>query len=286
MLILSLGACKNQGDSGGNMTSNGYKYIIHDATNGAKPVVGEVVTLDFELKTADGKILDDSRNAPRKPTMAIPAKLDGDLAKNPLLAMVMIMAEGDSASIIVPIDSLPNPPEEFKTSPHIEYVLKVVAIEDEASYTGRMQKEQIEQQAAAAALSEKASKEIVPFFEQYQAGKFKNSKTLDNGLKITYIEDTGAEKPKAGDSVTVQYYGFLKDGTSFDNSFRAGRPFVFKVGAGSVIQGWDLGLPEIPLGSKAMLEIPFDLAYGPNGNPPVIPAKADLIFYIELEKIN
>jgi FKBP-type peptidyl-prolyl cis-trans isomerase len=52
-----------------------------------------------------------------------------------------------------------------------------------------------------------------------------------------------------------------------------------------VIQGWDLGLPQIKQGSKVFLEIPYNLAYGDAGNP-VIPAKSDLIFHIELESIN
>ena len=52
------------------------------------------------------------------------------------------------------------------------------------------------------------------------------------------------------------------------------------------IQGWDLGVPQVPRGAEAILEVPYDLAYGAAGNPPVIPEKSDLYFYINVESIN
>jgi peptidylprolyl isomerase len=81
---------------------------------------------------------------------------------------------------------------------------------------------------------------------------------------------------------TVHYTGWLTDGTKFDSSVDRGTPITFPYGAHQVIPGWDTGFQGMHVGGKRRLYIPYQLAYGETGRPPVIPAKADLIFDIEL----
>jgi peptidylprolyl isomerase len=81
---------------------------------------------------------------------------------------------------------------------------------------------------------------------------------------------------------TVNYSGYLLDGTNFDSSSKGGKPFTFPIGAHRVIPGWDLGLQGIRVGGKRRLFIPWQLAYGDKGNPGGIPPRADLIFDVEL----
>ncbi|MCU1319789.1 MAG: peptidylprolyl isomerase FKBP-type [Edaphobacter sp.] len=81
---------------------------------------------------------------------------------------------------------------------------------------------------------------------------------------------------------TVHYTGWLTDGTKFDSSVDRGTPITFPYGARQVIPGWDTGFEGMHVGGKRRLYIPYQLAYGESGRPPVIPAKADLIFDIEL----
>jgi peptidylprolyl isomerase len=80
---------------------------------------------------------------------------------------------------------------------------------------------------------------------------------------------------------TVHYTGWLTDGTKFDSSVDRGSPITFPYGARQVIPGWDTGFEGMRVGGKRRLYIPYQLAYGESGRPPVIPAKADLIFDIE-----
>jgi peptidylprolyl isomerase len=82
---------------------------------------------------------------------------------------------------------------------------------------------------------------------------------------------------------TVKYTGYLTDGTKFDSSddHPGQAPFSFPYGQHHVIAGWDTGLSGIRVGGKRRLIIPWQLAYGPNGKPP-IPGKADLVFDVEL----
>jgi peptidylprolyl isomerase len=83
--------------------------------------------------------------------------------------------------------------------------------------------------------------------------------------------------------LTVNYTGYLTDGTKFDSSFdHAGDPFVIQLGEHGVIPGWDTGFDGMRVGGKRRLFIPYELAYGANGKPPTIPAKSELIFDVEL----
>ena len=98
------------------------------------------------------------------------------------------------------------------------------------------------------------------------------------------VEDlvVGAGDPAvAGDTLTVHYIGTLESGQVFDDSYARGTPFVFRLGAGGVIRGWDLGLVGMRVGGKRRLIIPAELAYGSQGSGP-IPPNANLRFDVEL----
>lgn len=87
---------------------------------------------------------------------------------------------------------------------------------------------------------------------------------------------------KSGDQVTVNYTGWLMDGTKFDSSLDRNQPFSFVIGAGQVIQGWDEGVAGMKVGGTRTLIIPPSLGYGDQGAPPAIPPNATLKFQIEL----
>ena len=87
-----------------------------------------------------------------------------------------------------------------------------------------------------------------------------------------------------GDTVTVHYVGTLTNGSKFDSSYDRGTPYVFQVGAGRVIAGWDQGVPGMKVGGKRRLTIPSDLAYGSRGQG-VIPPNSTLLFDIDLLSI-
>ncbi len=83
------------------------------------------------------------------------------------------------------------------------------------------------------------------------------------------------------------YVGTLaSNGSKFDSSIEKGRPFRFTIGKGEVIRGWDDGVMQMSLGERAELHITSDYGYGPHGAGDVIPPNADLIFEVELLKIN
>lgn len=106
--------------------------------------------------------------------------------------------------------------------------------------------------------------------------------TTADGLIIQdEVIGTGAEA-KAGQQVTVNYSGTLTNGTKFDSSYDRGQPFVFTLGVGQVIKGWDEGFAGMKIGGKRKLTIPSELGYGAQGAGGVIPPNATLVFEVEL----
>ena len=109
----------------------------------------------------------------------------------------------------------------------------------------------------------------------------------DTGLGIIDIKVGTGETPVAGQTVVVDYTGWLTEsGTKFGSSLDTGTPLEFVLGKGNVIPGWEEGLATMKVGGKRRLIIPPDLAYGEEGRPPTIPANAKLTFDVELLEIK
>lgn len=106
--------------------------------------------------------------------------------------------------------------------------------------------------------------------------------TTSSGLRYVDLVVGDGRKAEAGDTATVHYTGWLKDGTKFDSSVDRGEPFSFRVGGGMVIKGWDEGVSTMRKGGKRKLIIPPHLAYGARGVGNIIPPNATLTFVVEL----
>jgi FKBP-type peptidyl-prolyl cis-trans isomerase FklB len=103
--------------------------------------------------------------------------------------------------------------------------------------------------------------------------------TLPSGLQYKVIKEGTGAIPTANDWVRTNYRGTMVDGAEFDSSYKRNKPAVFPVNG--VIRGWTEALQKMKVGSKWQLFIPSNLAYGPQGKPP-IPPNSTLLFDIEL----
>jgi len=108
--------------------------------------------------------------------------------------------------------------------------------------------------------------------------------TLPSGVQYKVLKMGTGKKPKADQTVSVNYRGTLVDGTEFDSSYKRGEPITFQVGG--VIKGWTEVLQLMPVGSKWQLFIPSGLAYGERGAGQTIPPNSTLVFEIELLSIK
>jgi FKBP-type peptidyl-prolyl cis-trans isomerase len=105
--------------------------------------------------------------------------------------------------------------------------------------------------------------------------------TSDTGLVTTIVKEGTGEGVIAGQTVAVHYTGTLDNGTVFDSSIPRGEPFVFTVGTGQVIKGWDEGVQGMKMGEVRKLTIPPGLGYG-DRDLGRIPPNSTLHFEIEL----
>jgi FKBP-type peptidyl-prolyl cis-trans isomerase FkpA len=122
-----------------------------------------------------------------------------------------------------------------------------------------------------------------------------DTKKMDEKIQELVIQDTkvgeGRESEK-GLSISVHYTGWILDasksdkkGDKFDSSLDRKQPFIFVLGVGQVIKGWDQGFDGMKIGGKRTILIPSEMGYGSRGAGNAIPPNADLIFEIELLEI-
>jgi len=148
------------------------------------------------------------------------------------------------------------------------------ALQVRQAYMQQMQAKRVAEQKAAA---EKNKTEGTTFLTKNKSKS--GVKTTASGLQYEVEKEGTGPKPKATDTVKVNYLGTKIDGTKFDSSYDRGQPATFPLNG--VIKGWSEGLQLMPVGSKYKLYVPAELAYGENAPGPIGP-NATLIFEVEL----
>jgi FKBP-type peptidyl-prolyl cis-trans isomerase len=106
----------------------------------------------------------------------------------------------------------------------------------------------------------------------------------DGGVIKTVLQDGTGPKPQPRQEATINYIGYLSDGSVFDTSRDRGE-FRFTLGQG-VIPGWSIGVASMKVGEVANFTMKYGYGYGERGYPPIVPAKADLKYQIELLKVQ
>lgn len=287
-VLFALG-CKKEN----KRTPSGYEYIVHKSTGGAKPKVGDYVYFHAQLRIADS-VVNSSRQAAQSPFMKISDPTQAQAAPgqqpNPMEEVLREMAIGDSITLIINIDTIPNKPEEYKDVKEIFYDIVSVSYKSEEQFMKDAEverKKQDEERIKIQAREAEVVKLVADMVKNYNSGAVASQlKSTPSGLKYIMIAEGNGKKAEAKKLVNVNYYGVLKNGEKFDDSFSRGIPFSFPLGAGQVIKGWDEGIALLKEGGKAFLFVPSALGYGEAGAPPSIPGNAELIFYVELDKVN
>jgi FKBP-type peptidyl-prolyl cis-trans isomerase FkpA len=283
-IILALASCDQKGGSGEATTPSGFKYTLHTNGDGQKPNVGDYVLFHIRQMKGDEVMFDSRKSGEDQIVQISEGKKD-----NPIEDVLAILTEGDSATVEVVIDTVPDLPPDLQGVKSLTFHIKINDVKTEEEFQAFQEEKMAEMKAEAEKFQvreEEVAAMVKETVNKYNNGELKDQlQDTQFGLKYIIHEEGTGPMPTPGQQVKVAYYGVLKDGTMFDNSFKRGEPLKFPIGQGRVIPGWDYGIPLFKEGTKATLFIPSDLGYGTEGSPPNIPGDSELIFYIELIEV-
>ncbi|MCC6412231.1 MAG: FKBP-type peptidyl-prolyl cis-trans isomerase [Saprospiraceae bacterium] len=257
-------------------TEHGYRFVLHQNKGGMQPRRGETVIANVYVWVGD-TLMSDSHNTQMGVYRYDLPDSSAQLSHvPPIMDAFLLMGKGDSATIYQNIDDKMRDfiPKRFAKETEIRFdILLIDIISLEAK-----KKAQQDVKIAADKIRDRCQTTI----QSYRSGLLNQQiQTLPSGLKL-YVDIPGkGPKVEAGELMKVHYYGFLADGTPFDNSFERRERLSFPAGGGQMIAGFDEGVLNLNHGTKAYLFIPANLAYGEQGGGP-IPPNADLVYYIDV----
>ncbi len=267
LLVASLGLLLASCKSGPKKTPGGIDYTVEKSGNGAKLKIGDTILVHFTSYLNDSMIMSTRQHS----SNAVPIVITKSNDKYDLMDGFAQLTEGDSALFIMPVDSMKEKPPFVKPGDKFKVGFYVESVYSAAKQTAK---------------DEKAIKEYV------EKNKLKATKT-EKGVYVAVTQEGTGEKPKNGDTVSMNYTGKLLDGKTFDSNTDSTihpgmplQPFVFALGEGRVIPGWDDAILQLKKGSKATIVIPSAMGYGLRGGGPIIGPNSVLVFNVELMDVK
>lgn len=274
-------------------TELGNRYQIFTANGSGEQVApGDFVYFHAAMRTELDSTLFSTRDSGGDlPVIQAAEATATSMEIGPVEDVIRNMRIGDSAVVRVNIDSFPQKPNGMENDSVVLYDVVITEIVSEEDFTARQEAKQAEAAEKAKAIQALEPERLAfaaKVVTDYRDGKLDDDiKATESGLKyVIHEEGTGAQA-EAGKGVVVQYIGQLAtDGSVFDQSFGRGEGIPFQLGTGRVIRGWDEGIALLKEGAKATFFIPSELGYGANGSGGSIPPNSELVFYVELEKVQ
>lgn len=258
-------------------TKRGLMYKYHLNAPGREATLNDVVELQFVLKNSKDSVL---RNTFEE-GHAIVSTLQKPRFMGSFEEGLALMSAGDSCTFWINADSMfakgigAAMPTFIEKGSFLRFDVKMINVWSMEDYLQARELRKIEAQ-------QKEDRFILEFLSK-------------NDIQVTQIGETGiyyqqltpgnGTHPQKGQQVKVHYTGKLINGKVFDSSVSRGEPFVFTVGVGQVIEGWDYGIPNMTVGEKGVLYIPSYRGYGERGAGSSIPPDAILIFEVELIEV-
>ena len=283
-IIVAASACKK------TKTASGFEYTINKAGTGAKANLGDAAFYDVILKGDDSTMFSTLKEGQQAKSLVEDPSKNPDAFYKLTMEALATLKVGDSATFKMPLDTFKIKPAGLEKAKMATLIIVLRDVKSKAEVEAR----QAELKALAASIqaakpvfqarAKAVTDSTTSIAKDFGAGKFPaNVQTLPSGLKIAVLKEGTGALPKKGEIVLVNYYGALKTGVKFDESFTRGEPISFPLGAGQVIPAWDQGLATMKEGTIAVLFVPAALGYGERAQGP-IPANSDLVFYVELLK--
>lgn len=271
------------------VTPNGYPVVFHVDKDGDSPTVGEYINFRMYIRNDDKIVFSTQKNKLAKETYKTAPYT---VSRNPAPQMDAfgIMSPGDSLTLYYQIDTMARKPEGFENSDMVYYDIVLLDILTAAEYNSLQREKE-----GVAVAKQQAIKDREPevrallnkTLKQYKNNelgiKLRNG---NNGLKYMVLEQGNGTTIESANDVRHHFYCITEDGQPFGGSFATGEPYSVLIGARKVIPGWESGLRLFEEGSKGILFVPSELAYGDKGLEEKVPPNKDLVFYIDVDEVR
>ncbi len=273
LILFTADSCKRDGFL---VTESGLHYTIHESYGKPKAKIGDILFMHLIYKNAKDSILFDSKSmGDRFAIELIRPSFKGGIEE--ALAM---LGEGDSASFLMPADSLY---EKVFHAPRPVYIHKGEKLRFEV----RLNK--IQTPANSQSINSK-DQPVNAKDEDFAIRKYLAENNLlvsarpSGMVYISFVEGKG-EMPQVGDSVVIEYTGTFLTGELFDATSKNSGPLKFKMGDGTMLKAWEEGISLMKEGGRSRLVIPSRLAYGVQGYGPIKP-NSTIIYDVQLKKVK
>jgi len=260
------------------ITTSGYPYELHRQNKGIRPEIGDEVVY-HQLLLKNDSVVSSTYLAFEPITAVMPGKADVADPPPPSYEGIFLMSVNDSITLFHSMDSVKNyqRPRWLKKSDTLKYTLKLLDIRSKKI----VEAERDSLKGIELIMIGKTQQWI----NDYQAGKLKNLSKTDSGLNYVIHEEGTGETAATKKYIKLHYAGFKMDGTILDNTYSRNQASAYRVGNKGIL-GWDELLPKLKEGGKATVFVPSALAYGEKGRAPKVDPNEDLVFYLEVVKVN
>ncbi|MGE0770964.1 MAG: FKBP-type peptidyl-prolyl cis-trans isomerase [Cyclobacteriaceae bacterium] len=287
-------------------TPKGFKFNVVREGDGILPKPGEYLALNMVYKDNNDSVWMDSKDMDRpwiiairdSASMAYEEGIDG---------IFRMLSKGDSVSFTITTKQFfsetvrqPIPPEIDSTG-SLTFLIGVTDLMNQEQVE-TLQREIMEKQNAEMAKQQEEQLGIDTLaIDSYLKENNIVAKKTESGLRYVITKPGRGANIEPGQLVSVNYAGYLLDGTIFDTSieavarekgvFQEGRPYqpyalTAGIGMGGVITGWEEAILLMNKGAKIRVYIPSTLAYGPRQRSEVIKANSILVFDMELVDVK
>ena len=284
VVVLVAASCK------GKKTPSGFAYTIHKAGTGDAAKIGDAAFYDVILMKDDSVLFSTIKEGQQAKSLVEDPKTAKDAFYKLTMEALTLLKKGDSATFIMPLDTFKVKPQGLEGAKNAKLTIVMRDVKNKSDLEARQKRLQalVAQIDSAKPVFRSRLKAVTDsttaIAKDFAAGKFPAGvRELPSGLKIAILREGTGPLPKKGEVILANYFGALKTGLKFDESFTKGEPISFPLGGKSVIAAWDEGFATLKEGTTAVLFVPAKLGYGAQASGP-IPANSDLIFYVELVK--
>lgn len=249
-------------------------YDIERSNVGLSPRIGDLATLNITIKAPNDSVI---RRAAFFRIQVEKPKFEGSINQ-----ALMYMHEGDSVAFLIDAinyfkyDADEVVPEFIKQGDILRFDIRMTAVTSLKEFQKERQMMQISG----------VKKEVIVLRHFLEQIGITDSVSTDR-IFVKHLRHGSGIMPVDGQRVTIDYFGYLVDGSAFDNSYERGMPFSFTVNDKEVIAGLEMGVKQMKAGGKATIVIPSPFAYGEEGLKPVnIGPYTTLVFDVELHKVK